>query len=142
MPLNMGNLNQPPPVFPFFDQVGETVHPVVKFCLAALGSIGGYFYGTSHHVFIAFPVIIGFIVGLLAVPLLLLLGKGLLGLLIVAAVAVAAFYLFQMSVASQPSAPVPAAAPAHRQAGPPPSGDALSTAWAAAAHFISREVSQ
>ena len=142
MPLNMGNFNQPPPTFGFLDQVGETVHPVVKFCLAALGSIGGYFYASSHHVFVAFPVIIGFIVGLLAVPLLLLLGKGLLGLLIVAAVAVAAFYLFQMSVASQPSAPVPAAAPAH-QSGPPRSDDALTTAWTAAAlSEHGREVSQ
>jgi len=83
---------QPPSMFPFLDEIEQRVHPVTAFVLAAIGAVGGYFYGLTNP---RFPLVIFIIVGLLGGLLAVVLIKHLVGFIIAATlVAIAGFGAF------------------------------------------------
>lgn len=94
----MSNFNQQqqPGPFPFLDEIEQRVHPVTGYVLAAVGAVGGYFYGIDHR---GWPVVVfvalGLILGLLAVPLLKHLTAFLIGAALVGAAAIGTFWLLR-----------------------------------------------
>lgn len=100
-------------MFPFFDQMGDGIPPLVKWCLAIVGGVGGYWWGQSHpDIPLMLPVIVGFLLGLLSPTLALKSLGGLLALAIIAACAYAAFWL----CVHDPHTSQPSTTPAIRQA--------------------------
>lgn len=98
----MFNLAQQPPQehFPFLSELEQRVHPLVNWCLAGMGLVGGYFWGIGQS---RLPVVLcmalGLVGGLLLVGLLKHAATIALGAAIVLAVAGATFFLLQNDAA-------------------------------------------
>jgi hypothetical protein len=91
---------QQPGMFPAIDVMETRVHPVAPYVLGVCCGIGGYFYGVTQD---AVPAVIfvavGFVIGVLLVPLLLKLLSGALAAIIVIIAALLTFWLLQNDAA-------------------------------------------
>lgn len=94
------NPQQKPPLFPVIDQLETRVHGLAPYILAVCCAIGGYFWGASQDtVPVVLPVAVGFVLGLLLVPLLLKLLSGTLAALLIIAAALLTFWLLSNDAA-------------------------------------------
>ena len=113
--MQFSNQQQPSP-FPFLDEIEMHVHPVVPYVLAAVGAVGGYWYGIDHDN--GLPVVLlvglGLIFGLLAVVLLKHLTAFLIGAVLVGVAGLGTFFLLSNEGKLRHAAPAGQTAPASR----------------------------
>lgn len=116
MPNYFNPQQQPPGMFPKLDEMKNSVHPLTKYVLAAVGTIGGYMFGLSHDQLpLALFVGVGLVAGLLLVELIFHATGFLIGAFIVAVAALACWWLLNNEAAlrqQRQTAPVQRTAPA------------------------------
>ena len=99
---------QDPGMFPAISGLEQRVHPITKYMLGAVGGVGGYFWGISQTILpVALCIGLGIVVGLLLVPLLLGGVSLLVGVVLVALAALAAFWLLGNDAALKHPASAP-----------------------------------
>lgn len=110
----MFNLNQQQPEhFPFLTELESRVHPLTKWCLAGMGTVGGYFWGIGQdRLPVVLCIALGLVGGLLFVGILKHFATFMLCAVIVLGLAVATFFLLQNDAALKLHKAAPAA-PAH-----------------------------
>ena len=86
---------QQPGMFPFLDEIEQRIHPVTGYVLAAIGAVGGFFFGLEcdRRWPMALFVGLGLILGLLATALLKHLTGFVICMALVAAAAIGTYWL-------------------------------------------------
>ena len=98
-------------VFAWIDELQASIPGMTRWILAVVGSISGFFFASTHGIeeYTVLLVALGFFVGLLIIPVIAFALKALLALIIVAAIGLVAYELFQYQTTH------------HHNQGPPPS---------------------